>query len=185
MERSTRPAVFMDRDGTLNVERRYVHTFDDWTWIDGAPVAIATFRKMGYAVVIITNQAGIARGIFTRQDVIDLHGRVQESLFEWGTQVDAFYFCPHHPDFGPPCVCRKPQPGLIDLAARELELDLASSILIGDKATDILAGTRRGLRTFLVETGYGASERHLIDATQTTVVPDVLHAARLIAQAGC
>lgn len=161
-----RPAVFLDRDGTLNVDKGYVYRIEDWEWIPGAIDAIASLNKAGFLVIIITNQAGIARGYYDEKDMHELHTRVNERLKEHGATIDGFYYCPHHPEFGEvrECDCRKPMPGMIDQARKDFDIDLARSWLVGDKAGDIQAGLAAGVKTILVLTGYGKAERALLGA---------------------
>ena len=150
--------VFLDRDGTLNVEKNYLYKASDWQWIDGAKEAIAALKKAEYSVVVISNQAGIARGFYTAADVEKLHAFVQQELAAIGTSIDAFYICPHHVDISGPCDCRKPAPGLFIKAAAELGLDLSRSWMIGDKLIDIEAGNAAGVTSLMVRTGYGAAQ---------------------------
>lgn len=154
------PAVFLDRDGTINVEKNYLHSMQDWEWIPGAQDAIKLLRDAGYLVVVVSNQAGIARGYYTSEDVVALHLYVQKELLELGAGVDAYYWCPHHPDFGSGCNCRKPAPGMLLQAAQDLNIDLAASWMVGDKAIDMQAGLAAGVSSLLVQTGYGAKEMH-------------------------
>lgn len=151
-----RKAVFLDRDGTLNEEIGYLHRAEDWRWLPGAKEAIGRLKNAGWLVVIVTNQAGIGRGYYTGQELQALHDFVQQDLAAAGAGVDAIYHCPHHPDAG--CACRKPGAGLFEQAARELDIDLAASVVVGDKYSDVLPGRRLGCRAILVLTGYGRSE---------------------------
>lgn len=160
----SRAAVFLDRDGTLNLDKGYVHRMDDWEWIPGAIDAIAALNKAGFLVVIITNQAGIARGYYDEADMNNLHKRINGELKEHGATIDGFYHCPHHPEFGAvrECECRKPMPGLIYKARHDLDIDLGRSWLVGDKASDIQAALAAGVKPILVLTGYGKEERTLL-----------------------
>jgi D-glycero-D-manno-heptose 1,7-bisphosphate phosphatase len=158
-----RPAVFFDRDGTLNVEKNYLHRIEDWEWIDGAVAALARLQAAGFALVVITNQAGIARGLYDEAAVHTLHSWMREQLKTHGVTIDGIYFCPHHPDFTPNyaqvCQCRKPNPGMVLQAAREHGLDLGNSWVVGDRWSDLQAGEAAGLAGgVLVRTGYGAVE---------------------------
>lgn len=172
-----RPAVFIDRDGTLNVEKNYLHKWEDWEWIPGAVEAIQRLNAAGYLVIVVTNQAGIARGYYTEADVLELHQRVDEDLKKQGGRIDGYYYCPHHPEYGEvrDCSCRKPEPGMLLQAAREHDIDLPRSFMIGDKAADIEAGLAVGATPILVLTGYGEMER--------AEVPPVTFIARDIASA--
>ncbi len=178
-----RRAVFLDRDGTLNVEVNYLHRVADLVLIPGAAQAIKLLNEASYLAIVVTNQAGIARGFFDEQAVRMLHEHLTSELAAAGARVDALYLCPHHPDFTGPCACRKPQPGMLRQAAMAHGIDLNQSWFIGDTLSDIAAGQAAGCRTVLVRTGYGAqSEGHLGDnAVQPeVVVDDVLAAVRYI-----
>jgi D-glycero-D-manno-heptose 1,7-bisphosphate phosphatase len=152
-----RPAIFLDRDGTLNIEKHYLHLARDWEWIPGAQEALIRLKSAGYLLVVISNQAGIARGYYRASDLLELHTWVNQQLAPLHAAIDAFYFCPHHPDFTEgECDCRKPVPGLILRAAQEWNIDLSRSWMIGDKLSDVQAGFAAGCSNILVRTGYGA-----------------------------
>jgi D-glycero-D-manno-heptose 1,7-bisphosphate phosphatase len=154
------PAIFLDRDGTINVEKNYLYRFEDWEWISGAQAAIAKLNEAGFLVVVVSNQAGVARGLYTEQDVIRLHEQVVVDLNSSGGNIDAFYYCPHHPEHGDnrDCDCRKPRPGMLLEAAKVHNIDLSKSWIIGDRGIDIKAGQLAGVSTILVRTGYGEDE---------------------------
>jgi D-glycero-D-manno-heptose 1,7-bisphosphate phosphatase len=158
------PAVFLDRDGTINVEKNYVYRLSDWEWLPGVIEGIGRLNRAGFKVIAVSNQSGIARGYYTMRDVDELHHEINQELNRHGARIDAFYCCPHHPEFGSTgkCRCRKPAPGLILDSARDMHVDLASSYLVGDKWTDIQAALATGVVPILVATGYGASERRLV-----------------------
>jgi D-glycero-D-manno-heptose 1,7-bisphosphate phosphatase len=157
-----RPAIFLDRDGTINVEVNYLHRVADFVMIPGAAEAIACLNRAGWPVIVVTNQAGIARGLYDEVALELLHAHLQQELAQHGAHIDAFFFCPHHPAFTGPCACRKPAPGMLLRAAKEHAIDLARSWLIGDSAGDMGAGRAAGCHTILVRTGYGATvERQL------------------------
>jgi len=166
------PAVFLDRDGTLNRDKGYVHLWADWEWLPGAKEALALLT--GYKLVVVTNQAGVAKGLYSEEAVRELHARVNQDL---PAPLDAFYHCPHHPDFSGPCACRKPAPGLLTRAAAELGLDLARSFMVGDKLSDAAAGRAAGCRSILVRTGHG---RDLEAPPGLATAENLLAAARLI-----
>lgn len=174
----SRPAIFLDRDGTVNVEKRYLYQVEDWEWIPGAIEAIREFNRAGFAVVVVSNQAGIAYGIYTEKEVDLLHATIAAELHNHGAWIDAFYYCPHHPQSGSTCDCRKPNPGMLFRAQRELDLDLARSYMIGDKLIDVDAGRAAGVRSVLVLTGYGRQEAQAAGAGPC--VKDLLSACRLI-----
>ncbi|MHB8550245.1 MAG: D-glycero-beta-D-manno-heptose 1,7-bisphosphate 7-phosphatase [Acidiferrobacterales bacterium] len=176
-----RSAVFLDRDGTINVERNYLHRLDDWEWIPGAVDAIRQLNHAGYLVVVVTNQAGIARGMYGEEEVRTLHRQIDAVLAPLGARIDAYYYCPHHPDFGEriACNCRKPAPGMMLQASRDWDIDLARSYIIGDKLADVEAGLAAGVTPILVTTGYGAESLPGL-AAGVRCVADVSAAVRLI-----
>ena len=176
------PAVFLDRDGTLNRDKGYVHLWADWEWLPGAPEALARLKEAGYKLVVVTNQAGVAKGLYREEAVRELHRLVNQDLAGRGLPaLDAFYHCPHHPDYSGPCSCRKPAPGLLRLAAAELGLDPARSFIIGDKLSDTAAGLAAGCRPLLVRTGHGRAEAAGAPP-DLTVAEDLAEAARLITE---
>jgi D-glycero-D-manno-heptose 1,7-bisphosphate phosphatase len=176
-----RRAVFLDRDGTLNVEKEYLHRAEDWEWIPGAIEAIRLLNQAGFVVIVTTNQSGVARGYYNEQAVRDLHASVDRWLKAEGARVDGYYYCPHHPQYGVvrDCDCRKPAPGLLLAAAREHDIDLANSYVVGDKASDVDAARAVGAVPILVATGYGEAERAKVDAN-LPFMPDVLAAVQHI-----
>ena len=144
--------------------RTIVYRLSDWEWLPGVIEGIRRLNCAGFKVIAVSNQSGIARGYYTTRDVDALHFEINQELKRNGARIDAFYYCPHHPDFDSTgqCRCRKPAPGLILDSARDMHLDLASSYLVGDKWTDIQAALATGVVPILVATGYGASERTLV-----------------------
>ncbi len=143
-------AVFFDRDGTINVDTGYVHTIEEFRFIDGMPEFIKKWNDWDYKVIVVTNQAGIARGYYTEEDMHALHVYMNQELNKIGAHVDAFYFCPHHPDFTGECHCRKPESGMIEQAIKDWDIDVTQSILFGDKQSDIDAGMKCGVKGYLV-----------------------------------
>jgi len=174
-------AVFLDRDGTINIEKEYLYKKEDFEFITGAPEAIRLLNQAGFMVVVVTNQSGVARGYYTEDDVENLHRHIARELKEAGAHVDAWLYCPHHPSgrgsYALPCDCRKPLPGMLQEAARRYDIDLENSIMIGDKLADVEAGQAAGCRTILVRTGYGAGEEQHT-GPQTTVCDDLLSAVK-------
>jgi len=168
-----RRAVFLDRDGTLVEEAGYLDRLERLVFFPYSVDAVRLLNRTGLAVVIVTNQAGIARGIFKETFVAEAHRHISERLAAGGARVDAFYYCPHHPEavierYRQTCDCRKPQPGLLKRAAADLDLALDQSFVIGDRWHDLEAGQRVGARGVLVRTGYGKTEEA---AAQPGVVP--------------
>ncbi len=178
-----RRAVFLDRDGTLNVEVNYLHRVADLVLIGGAAQAVKLLNDADYLTIVVTNQAGIARGFFDEEAVHVLHAELKAELAAAGARVDAIYLCPHHPDFTGVCDCRKPRPGMLRQAALEHSIELSHSWLIGDTWSDIGAGQAAGCRTILVRTGYGAQLEAQLEAAAVrpaVVVDDLLAAVRFI-----
>lgn len=183
-----RPAVFLDRDGTLIAEKGYLCRPEEVNLLPGAARAVRLLREAGFFLVLVTNQAAIAKGLLTEAQLAQIHERLQKLLECEGTNINAFYYCPHHPAgrlavYRKRCPCRKPAPGMLLRAAREHCLCLPNSFLVGDKLTDVAAGRRAGCRTILVTTGHGEDERAKM--RRTGVVPDFIRdnlaeAARLI-----
>ncbi|OOF69671.1 D-glycero-beta-D-manno-heptose 1,7-bisphosphate 7-phosphatase [Rodentibacter caecimuris] len=156
-------AIFLDRDGTLNVDHGYVHQIDDFHFIEGSINALKTLKEMGYLLILVTNQSGIARGYFTEQQFLQLTEWMDWSLADRGIDLDGIYYCPHHPEgkgeFKQYCDCRKPQPGMLTQAIQELNIDPMQSVMIGDKADDLKAGINAGIKTnILVRSGKKVTE---------------------------
>ena len=158
-----RPAVFLDRDGTLIEEAGYLDRLERIVFFPFSVDAVRLLNRAGCAVVIVTNQAGVARGIFPESFVAQAHAHLRDRLEAGGARIDGFYYCPHHPDgtveaYRRSCECRKPGDEMLRRAAADLDLDLARSTVVGDRWHDIEAGKRAGARTLLVRTGYGRTE---------------------------
>jgi histidinol-phosphate phosphatase family protein len=148
--------IFLDRDGVINrnpPNKGYVRKWAEFTFIPNARKAIRELTESGYRIIVITNQAGIGRGLYSEQSLTDIHSRMVAEISKTGGTIDAVYYCPHHPDAG--CECRKPKPGMLIRAAREHNIELSNAYLIGDVPTDIEAGQRVGTTTLLVLTGLG------------------------------
>lgn len=178
MTGSARPAVFVDRDGTLVVEREYLADPEGVLLIEGAVDALKSLRAGEYRLVVVTNQSGIARGLYTEEDYHRVARRLDALLREAGVSVDGTYYCPHHPDYSGPCDCRKPDTGMYERAASELDIDLAASWYVGDKLSDVLPARALGGRAILVRTGYGREAEAAV-AADVAVVDDLAAAARL------
>lgn len=148
------PTVFLDRDGVINVDVGYPHRIEMFSFIPGAPEAIKLLNASGYQVIVVSNQSGVARGLFSEEAVRIFNQHITQRLAPLGARIDAFYFCPYHPDavverYRIDHHERKPRPGMIERAARERNLDLTRSFLIGDHATDIQAATAAGIPGYL------------------------------------
>jgi D-glycero-D-manno-heptose 1,7-bisphosphate phosphatase len=170
-----RPAVFLDRDGVLIVERHYLDSVEEVRVIDGAIGAIRSLNRHGIPVVVVTNQSGVARGYFPEERVHRVHEYLDRVLGEHDAVVRKYYYCPHHPGQGighyrSRCFCRKPEPGMLMAASRELGIDLSSSWMIGDKLSDLQAGAKAGCKTVLVLTGYGEETRRSLPADGLNLV---------------
>ena len=181
VENFMRRAVFLDRDGTINVEKDYLYRIEELEFIDGSVEAIRLLNEAGFLVVVVSNQSGVARGYYTENDVELLHRHIDSELEKSGAHVDAWMFCPHHPDVvgndSPPCDCRKPLPGMLKGAARRHQITLETSVMIGDKLADVGAGIAAGCITILVRTGYGVDHEHLVSSS-TKVYDNLLAAAK-------
>ncbi|MCK5243335.1 HAD family hydrolase [bacterium] len=157
-------AVFLDRDGTIIAEKEYLSDPAKVELLPGAGDGVAHIRAAGYLAVMTSNQSGVARGYFDEAAVARVNDRLQDMLGKFNTKLDGTYYCPHYakgsnPVFSRECDCRKPKPGMLKQAARELDIDLNSSWVIGDKQADIDFGRQAGLKTILVLTGYGEETR--------------------------
>jgi len=173
-----RPAVFLDRDGTLIQEREYLADPAGVVLLEGVPEALIRFREAGFALVVVTNQSGIARGLYSLADYHAVAQRLDETLAQLGVLPDATYFCPHHPDFTGPCPCRKPDLGMYRQAAEELGLELEASFFVGDRAKDVLPAITLGGQGIMVRTGYGVEEEASITGA-VWVADNLLEAADL------
>ena len=161
-------AVFLDRDGTINEEVGYLDRLEMLRLVPGAAEAIRLINESGMKAVVVTNQSGVARGIFDESFLDEVHMRLRKMLSEEAAYLDGVYFCPHHPTEGRGkylrrCDCRKPEPGLLRRAADELFLDPQRSYMIGDTLKDVETAARIGARGILVRTGYGAEAAHALD----------------------
>jgi D-glycero-D-manno-heptose 1,7-bisphosphate phosphatase len=157
------PAVFLDRDGTVIEESGYLDRLERLVFYPFSVDAVRLLNRAGFAVVIVTNQAGIAKGIFKESFVAEAHRHIAEHLAAGGARIDGFYYCPHHPEasveaYRKRCDCRKPQPGMFKQAGADLGIDLARSYVVGDRWHDLEAGRVVGTRTLLVRTGYGRTQ---------------------------
>lgn len=163
-------AVFMDRDGTISEEVGYISGPEQFRLIPKAAEAIKLINKSGLMVIVITNQAGVAKGYFSEEVVNHIHEKMTKLLSEQGAYLDGIYYCPHHPEgiiasYRKVCNCRKPASGLLERASKEHSIDLAASYVVGDKVIDIELAHRVGAKGVLVLTGYGKDEIQKINNT--------------------
>lgn len=165
------PAVFLDRDGTINEQMGYINHVSRFQLLPGVASAIARLNRAGLPVVVVSNQSGLARGYFPESVLSAVHDKMHALLAQEGAKVDAVYVCPHHPEakveqFRQDCCCRKPKTGLLEQAAKELCLNLRSSFMVGDRWSDLRCGAAVGCRTVLVLTGYGRGEAAFLGPDQ-------------------
>ncbi|MFA6448226.1 MAG: HAD family hydrolase [bacterium] len=182
-------AVFIDRDGTLSDEIGYVNHVSRYRMLPRSAEAIKKLNDAGIPAVLVTNQAGVARGYFPEERILEVHKRMEELLAQDGAKMDGIYYCPHHPTAGEPpyraeCDCRKPKPGLLLRAAAEMDLDISGSYMIGDKFSDVELAHVAGCKGVLVLTGYGRGEweyeRENAGITPDLVAEDLLDAVEWI-----
>jgi len=173
-----KPCLFIDRDGTLIEERNYLSDPEQVALIPGAAEAVRRAREAGWLVVTLTNQSGVGRGYFTLEDVERVNRRIEQLLAREGAGLDGIFVCPHAPEED--CPCRKPRPGLVEEAARQLPVDLARSWMVGDKAADVELARNAGLRGALVLTGYGAEAAKEAGGLAEFVASDLGEAVRRI-----
>lgn len=177
-------AIFLDRDGVINDDDDYVHKISDFKFISGVFEACQCFKKQGFKIIIITNQAGIGRGFYSENDFQHLNQWMVQKFQERGVKINGVYYCPHHPEHGKgeyfkQCGCRKPEPGMILQAAQEHQIELSDSILIGDKISDIKAGKLAGIsKNFFVKTGKMVTDEVAIQSDG--VFDDILTLANAI-----
>lgn len=167
------PVVFLDRDGTLNEEVNYLYKTEDLKLLPGVCEAVKLLNDNGYKVVVVTNQAGVARGYYKEEDVEHLHRYLNSLLAKKGAHIDHFFYCPHHPEHGigeykKVCRCRKPDTGMFEMAEAYCRVDKERSFMIGDKLIDVEAGHNYGIRGILVGTGYGSSIHRDIEEGRET-----------------
>jgi D-glycero-D-manno-heptose 1,7-bisphosphate phosphatase len=173
--------VFLDRDGTINVDKGYVHRVEDFEFLPGAVEALKRLRLAGIEIIVVTNQSGIARGLYTEADLAAVNAHMTAELLRHGVTLAGIHYCPHHPDASVPryclaCDCRKPRPGLLLAAMRERGMGPGEAVMIGDKRSDIDAGIAAGLAsTYLVQTGraavggHGTLARHVVADLRSAV----------------
>ena len=168
-------AVFIDRDGTLIEEVNFLHRVEDLQYFSFMDEAVSALKQNGFKVVVVTNQSGIGRGIYSEAEMNSVHAQIQNDLTE---KLDAIYFCPHLPDEN--CACRKPNLGMIEAATKDLPIDLANSWMIGDKKLDVELGLNAGIKPILVLTGYGKKHLPELKRPPFAVAENLLEAVKII-----
>jgi D-glycero-D-manno-heptose 1,7-bisphosphate phosphatase len=158
-----RPAVFLDRDGTLNEERGYLDRMELLALFPWTADAVRLLNRAGFVTVVVTNQAAVARGLIDEPFLHRVHGEVDARLARGDARIDRYYYCPHLEDgpegpFRQRCGCRKPRPGMVETAARDLDLDLSRSVMVGDRWLDVQCARAAGVRALLVRSGHGHRE---------------------------
>ena len=156
----SQPAVFLDRDGTMIHEVQFLRSFEDLTWFPSTIDAIRLLNRAGFVVCVTTNQSGVGRGLYSEDDVRLIHTRMADALSAARARVDAWFYCPHHPDatvvtLRQVCECRKPRPGMIQSASSQFAIDVSRSFVVGDRLSDVDLAASAGARGILVRTGYG------------------------------
>lgn len=166
--KSGKPAVFLDRDGVLTEENGYIKSVENLKLFPYTAECIRQIHEKGYYAIVITNQSGVARGLFTEEELWKMNDYLRKQ-----TNVDAIFYCPHHPEgkiekYRKLCNCRKPGTGMFEAACREFEIDMQNSYMVGDRASDIAAGQNAGVKTILLESGYGTA------GLESAVTPDYI-----------
>lgn len=162
-------AVFVDRDGTINVNVEYLNNPDDFQMYPGVAEGIKILRVNDFKIIVVTNQSGIARGYFTEEILDKIHQKMRKELIKKGADIDGIYYCPHHPDDN--CECRKPNTGLLKKAVKDFDIDTGRSYMIGDRMLDVEAGYKMGLKTVLVPEKW---EKVKEEMNMSTVKPDCI-----------
>jgi D-glycero-D-manno-heptose 1,7-bisphosphate phosphatase len=180
----TKCAAFLDRDGTIIRQVELMHDVRQLRLLPGAADAIRRLNEKGFLVIVVTNQPVVARGVATEQEIKLVHEELNRRLQAKGGHIDAFYYCPHHPNatleqYRTNCPCRKPEPGMILRAAEEYGIDLSHSVMIGDSTQDVMAGIRAGVSTILVRTGHGGRDPWQYPCSPGWVANNLLQAAHL------
>ncbi len=157
MQKEKKPAIFLDRDGVLTKEKGYICSVKELDIYSYSSECVSKIKEKGYYAIVITNQSGVARGLFSEKTLNEIHTYLIRE-----TGVDGVYYCPHHPegkivDYSVICRCRKPETELLEMACEDFSIDLVNSYMVGDRASDIKLGQKKGIKTVLLETGYGTA----------------------------
>lgn len=156
MELKTNKAVFLDRDGVINKEiGNYITRPEEFQLVPGIGKSLKKLMDKGYLLIVITNQAGIAKGLYSHETLHEIHQRMEKELSPDGVKLTAIYYCPHHPDFDGPCLCRKPGSLMLEQAIEKFHIDVDQSFFIGDRDRDIEAGNKVGVTGFKIESNAG------------------------------
>jgi len=183
-------AVFLDRDGTIIEDIGYIDECDKIKFLPGASKAIKLLNENGFKVIVVTNQAGVAKGYFTEETVKEINRYIQDSLAEQEAFIDMIYYCPHHiegivEEYRKECYCRKPNPGMIEEAVCDFGIDLKNSFVIGDKISDVEAGYRVGCKTILLADENPLSNKNESTMIATHIAPDLYEAAKWLVKISC
>ena len=167
-----KPAVFLDRDGVLTEEKSYIASIEELSIFSYTAECIKAIHQKGYYAIVITNQSGVARGLFSKKTLQEMNAFLMRQI-----GVDAIYYCPHHPEgkieqYRKICHCRKPETGMIETACLEFDVDISKSYMVGDRASDILTGQNAGIKTILLESGYGTARLEQ-DVTPDYIMKDL------------
>ncbi|MGL4424829.1 MAG: D-glycero-beta-D-manno-heptose 1,7-bisphosphate 7-phosphatase [Cetobacterium sp.] len=176
--------IFLDRDGTINVEKSYLHKWEDFEFEKNAIEGLLELKKLGYEFIVVTNQSGIARGYYSEDDLNRLNSEMVKELKKYDIEILECYYCPHHPEKGTgkyrvDCDCRKPNPGMLEKGIDKYNIDIQNSFMVGDKISDLEAGVRVDLKPILVLTGYGQKTKENLK-TKYLIANDLLDFANLI-----
>jgi D,D-heptose 1,7-bisphosphate phosphatase len=165
-----RKAIFLDRDGVINKDVGYLSNPDEFELLEGSLEALKILNEKGYLLIVITNQAGIARGYYSKEVLENIHEKMKDLLKRENIVLDNIYYCPHHPDFTGSCNCRKPNPGMILKAQEEFNIDLEQSFIVGDTLNDVQTGINAKCKSVLVLSSYGKEEQNKINSIRSHMV---------------
>ncbi|WP_047382998.1 D-glycero-beta-D-manno-heptose 1,7-bisphosphate 7-phosphatase [Cetobacterium sp. ZWU0022] len=179
-----RKVIFLDRDGTINIEKSYLHKWEDFEFEINVIEGLKALKSLGYEFIVVTNQSGIARGYYTEEDLKTLNSEMVKKLNEYDIDILECYYCPHHPEKGleeykKSCDCRKPNPGMLLEGIKKYNIDVKNSFMIGDKKSDLEAGKNAGLKSILILTGYGKKVEKEVES-EYLIAQDLLDVYKLI-----
>ena len=176
-------AIILDRDGTINVEKDYLHKIEDFEFEKGVIEGLKILSELGYIFVVVTNQSGIARGYYTEEDLQNLNLYINKLLEKEGLKIEKFYYCPHHPEKGigkykVECNCRKPNTGMLEEAIKEFNIDREKSFMVGDNISDVKAGINAAVTSILVKTGHGMENIEKSEKLNIKIYDNILEFAK-------